>query len=279
MIFPREEKLKYEKLQAKLDRLSDSCEKMDIFTHYNTKFETIVLCASQKMVRRTDKVLLNPNEAAYSGTKFTITGSGIRQNFGYQGNHRRPEGNWVHPFVSGHGYGTEIKKNLATLMRGLDRVKKLSKSPERVDELKQIFEDIRVTGFYGRYNDTNLSHSEKITLGSHIEIQGTEEISESAKGNDASRSCKATRAEVALRDDSINITLLEKKKGQSNLFQIGSNLQLSDYLRISEPATYDVVTKLVDDLIIKVDAKVGTKTKELDAVVQKYGQYICYKEL
>lgn len=279
MIFPREEKLKYEKLQAKLDKLTEACKKMDIYTHYNNKFETIILCASQKLILRTEKVELNPNASSYSNNKFILTGSGIRQEYGYCHNHRRPEGNWIHAFITGHGYGKETKKNLVTLMAGLESIKKISQTPARIDELKAIFKDINTTNFYGAsYDMTNLELREKRVLGTPIELQESEEMNKREDGNDDANSFKATRLEIELSEDTVNITL-EKNKSSDVIFQINEELCLADYLRISEAATYDAITKLVDELIIKVDTKVQAKTKELDAVVQKYGQYICYKEL
>lgn len=280
MIFPRDEKLKYEQLQAKLDRLTASCKKMDIFTYYNEKFETIVLCASQKIIKRTEKVELNKDTSSYSGWRFLLTGSGIRQVYGYGERHRRPQGFWLNAFITGFGYGPkEQNANLAELLKGVESIKEIAAIPARVDELRQIFADIKATKFYGESNASrNIDLSENITLGTPIEIQQSEEIEEQEDGNEDANSFKAHRIEVQLVDSDIDITI-RKNKSSDIIFQIKEHLKVSDFIRISEPAIYDVITKLVDALILKVDTKVEAKTKELIAVVQKYGQYICYKEL
>lgn len=278
MIFPREEKLKYEKLQAKLGRLNASCKKMDIFTSYSNKFETIVLCASQKLILRTEKIKL-PEGEFYGGHTFSLTGSGIRQHYGYEGHHRRPEGNWLHFLINGPHYESlQNKKWLADLSKQWDEIKKIAKDPTTVDNLKQVLEDIRSTHFFGSNYNVNLRHEEKVALGTPIEIQGSEGMEEGKGENDSDHTFTATRLVVELNDCDISISL-EKNKASNVCFQIDERLMLSDYIRISEPDTYDAITKLIDELILKVDTKVAAKTKALDAVVQKYGQYICYKEL
>lgn len=279
MIFPREEKLKYEKLQAKLDRLNASCKKMDINTFYSNKFETIVLCASQKLILRTEKIKLTEG-AFYGGYTLSLTGSGIRQHYGYAGHHRRPEGNWLHFLINGpHDKSLQNKKWLADLSKKWDEIKEMAKDPTTVDNLKQVLEDIRSTHFFGsNYNDVNLTHEEKVALGTPVEIQGSEELKEGKGENDSDHTFTATRLVVELNDCDISISL-EKNKASNVCFQIVERLMLSDYIRISEPDTYDAITKLIDELILKVDTKVAAKTQALDAVVQKYGQYICYKEL
>jgi len=290
LIFPREEKLKYEKLQRLLDNLKETCKKMEIGTYYDEKFSTIIKCASQKLVGCTDELPILADKDNTKG-EYQLRRRGLVIGFGYMGNrYKIPDSNYLSNIIIGPSYDKKDNrgffKKFATSLQSLQSK---AQNPAGVGTLLQALQDIKATKFY-KNNDGWSSKTDDIEIkGSRplvvpLEIQASEEIEEPKERDfydDESLTCSisVSKVRITLKHDDLELKFSAANAEAEEGFVLGEELHLSDYIRISEPATYDCITKLIIDLTAQVNSKVAKEAAHLDMVLEKYGHFLCYKEL
>jgi hypothetical protein len=290
MIFPREEKLKYEKLQRLLDNLKETCKKLEISTYYDEKFITIIKCASQKLVGCTDELPIMVDSSNPKGV-YQLRRKGLVIQFGYSGDrYKIPDYNYLSKIIIGpHSEREDNRGFFKKFSTALQSLQSRAQNPAGVGILLQALQDIKATKFYKNTDGWSSNTSDLAIEGSRplvvpLEIQASEEIEEERERDfydDASLTCSvsASKVLVNLKYDELELKFLNAGTKKEEGFIIKERICLSDYIRISEPATYDYITKLILDLTAQVNAKVSKEAAHLDVVLEKYGHFLCYKEL
>lgn len=275
MIFPQEERDKFNKLKALLYQLTTFQQKMKVSTYYGEKFLDIVRGASQKLVGCDEQVqVCKKTEQSGSGEAIQLRRKGLVVEYGWTSTR----------YKDIPGLSTIMGKEYMQVVRGLRAMKAKSQNPEGVENLVEILEDMHKVGLFKGGGDADLEIKTTIKLGSRMHVQQSEEFDPTKDEDrnywdedDCDDVVVANKVKLNLDYNSMSFMFQQTK---DKYWEIdGPDVRLLEYIRISEPAVYDTVTNVVENAILMVNSLVATKCNAYDAILEKYGQYLVLKEL
>jgi hypothetical protein len=221
-------------------------------------------------------------EKDQSRGNYQLRRRGLVVSFGYEGDrYKIPEDDMVKEIIHGPYYGDENKGYFTKFLAGLEKAKGKAQCQGGVELLIQALKDIKAAHFYkdDSWDCANVEFKTKIPLNSPLNIQACEDLQEDEDQYGDTpyiESIQCDNIEVEL--DYSDVKLKFKDKGDEK-FYLTEKLNLVDFIRISEPDIYNTITKLIDDLQVQVEKKVATKARRYQEILDKYGQYLVYKEL
>lgn len=292
MIVPQAEITKMIALNAELHRFHGLYEKIQFKSIYREKFDMLLQTSIKKIVGCKERIRLNPQKDddgkvitghnyRWGGkTAYVLTREGIKEEFGYTGELKcriPTNSNWAQEYVAD-------KKITAALIKLVG-----SKEIQNQDALKehiQLRKDLEKLSI----NDGEYAHI--VTLATPIVVQ--ECMSVHTKGTDEPRFTTDTifvTLEHSWGEDDFNMVdgkVTEKAERNyrgnkeykfDHFHKFSQNMDFETYLRYSEPATYDVILKLVRDEIALVNQYIIDSTKKIEAMLEKYGHLVVFTTL
>lgn len=297
MRIPREELKKFNKLNELLKEFYSLKEKIQFKSIYAEKLQNLLQNSTCKSVGCEAKFRLNPEVKADgtlnnnhlrwggNGTHWVLTREGIKEEFGYTGDFkcRKPSSSiWWDEYVSNKVATTALIKCIGHKDVRCDAALKEHIQMRR-DLHKLKIED----GDFFRKVELSLPIKVQRSVEDHYEEDAYEDEVEVTGFSTATLVFKLgggwNDSDIAMVNGEVKFQKKSMYRDEEWVYDkhdsLAGSCKFVQYLRYSEPETYDVLVKTIQEQIDAVKAYITKQTAEVEAVIAKYGHYLVFSEL
>jgi hypothetical protein len=275
---PKEIK-KYQKLNQKLKEFTALQSELQFKNTYEPKFKNILMCSASKLVGCDAKIKINPREGkshSYGHIEFVLTRQGIKESFGYTGEFKArfiQYSSWIAGYVSDN----DVTAGLVKMLKS-----KVCQSDDALRLHLQAREDISKLGMEDENYAVHIKANKVFTVYGNIE-EGYQDIPEQTTELVLSTHNSWSAKNLSLAEPGSVVLSPNTYRGKTydltTLLGISSQATFIEFLRISEEPTYTQIMDLLQEHITKCENHIKTKQAALEAITNKYGQYLVFKEL
>ena len=298
MKIPREELKKFNRLNELLNEFYSLKDKIQFKSIYAEKLQLLLQNSTRKSVGCEAKFRLNPevkddgtlNNNHYrwggNGTHWVLTREGIKEEFGYTGDFkcRKPTSSiWWDDYIANKGVTAHL-------------IKCLGHKDVRCNEA--LKEHIQMRRDLAKLKIEDGDFFNKVELSMPIKVQRSVEASYNDNGydeeevevTDFSTSTLVFKLGGGWNNSSIALVNGEVEWKKASTYHnaeweydthdvLGNKSSFVQFIRYSEPETYDILVKNIQEQIDAVKAYITKQTAEVEAVIAKYGHYLVFSEL
>lgn len=274
----QQEVQKFKLLNNKLNTFYALDEELHFCTKVADKMTAIIMSSSAKITKCTAKLLLNardPNQSRWDGTEYVLTREGIKETFGYTGDFKAR-------LIAGNRWFTEYVK-CAKAQAGLI---KLLNDPKinNPDALKLHVQAMNDIANLNLENESYCAHSKgKYLLTVFGDIEGDQQ-DESIQTDeillDTANSYSSHSIEIVEQGSTKSVSHWNRTRVEGTIITyFTKDAPFKDFLRVSEEPTFTRLIECLDEHIAICKAKIQAQDKKINEVLEKYGQFLVYKEL